>query len=63
MTQKELLYLEDAIKHEENMICFLNNCISNLEDQDLISFLTEEIDKHESFKDDLLEFLEVNASE
>lgn len=63
MTKKELLYLEDAIKHEENMICFLNNCISNLEDDELVSFLDKEIEKHESFKDELLEFLEVKANE
>ena len=29
MTQKELLYVEDAINHERNIICICKDIISN----------------------------------
>ena len=38
MTQKELLYLEDAYKHEENIIKILGISINNIEDSDLAKF-------------------------
>ena len=39
MTQKELLYVEDAIKHEQSMICYVKECISCLEENSFNSFL------------------------
>ena len=39
MTQKELLYFEDAIMHEDNTINIIDLSISNLEDEDLIFFV------------------------
>ena len=63
MTQKELLYLEDAIGHEKNIICICNETINMLEDEDLIAFMEKEVKKHESMKNNLMEMLEVKASE
>ena len=63
MTQKELLYVEDAVKHEQSMICFIQNCIANSEEKPLISFWKNELSKHESFEKKLLHLLEVKANE
>lgn len=60
MTQKELLYFEDAIKHEENLISMLDLSIENLEDNKLIEFMKSEKKIHEKIKKDLLNLLEGN---
>ena len=39
MTEKELLYVEDAILHEKNIIAICNETINFLEDENLVSFL------------------------
>ena len=58
MTQKELLYIEDAIGHEENIISILESTIENLEDQNLVTFLKKEIKVHENLRTKLMEKLE-----
>ena len=63
MTQKELLYLEDAIKHEENLINICNDNIECMEDEELISFMKKEIKKHEKFKEKLINFMEDKSNE
>ena len=63
MTQKELLYLEDAIGHEGNIIKICQDTIEKLEDQNLVSFLKEELTTHMSMKEKLLNMLEVKANE
>lgn len=63
MTQKELLYLEDAIGHEQNIITICEETLNMLEDDNLISFLTKEIKKHENMKEELLNMLEVKSNE
>ena len=60
MTQKELLYIEDAINHETNVIAYLNDATSNLIDENLISYIDEEIKKHENTKKKLIKKLEDN---
>ena len=57
MTQKELLYLEDAYKHEDNIICILNNMIDLLEGEELVSFFESEIKKHKSTKNKLINLM------
>ena len=57
MTQKELLYLEDAIGHESNIIKLVNNAINNLQDEELRSFMQNELTKHESLKKNLINLL------
>ncbi len=63
MTQKELLYLEDAFKHEDNIINICSETINMLEDDDLISFIEKEIKKHEKMKKEILCKMEALANE
>lgn len=58
MTQKELLYFEDAIGHEQNIIQILNDAINNLQDDNLVSFMKKEIRKHTTMQELLLKTLE-----
>ena len=48
MTEKELLYLEDAIGHEQNIIKIINNNINNLKNENLITFMNNELDIHKN---------------
>ena len=43
MTQKELSYLEDAIKHEQNLAQICDNVVNNLTDEELIAFIKTEL--------------------
>lgn len=63
MTQKELLYMEDAVGHEEVIINILEESINNLEDDDLVSFMEDEINIHKDIKEDLINKLKENADE
>ena len=63
MTQKELLYVEDAIGHECNIISICNDIASNLQDKELVSFMQKEIKTHESMKEKLIKKLEECANE
>ncbi len=63
MTQKELLYLEDAYMHEENIINICNNMIEMLEDEDLVSFIENEVKKHSNMLCKLEDFLKEKANE
>lgn len=63
MTQKELLYVEDAIGHEKNIVSICEDMIKNLEDKTLISFIKSELKKHEKMKKRLKEMLEKKANE
>ena len=63
MTQKELLYLEDAVGHEENIIQILNETKNNLEDEKLINFTENEIILHKETEENLLNLMEVKADE
>lgn len=58
MTQKELLYLEDAVCHEHILINVCNEIINQLEDEDLISFIEDEVNIHETNKNNLMKLLE-----
>lgn len=63
MTQKELLYMEDAVGHEKNIISIINESISYLEDEKLVSFLEQELKKHQSMEKKLLNVMEDKANE
>ena len=58
MTQKGLLYAEDAIGHEKNIISICEETINMLEDESLITFLKGELKKHKAMKEKLLNELE-----
>lgn len=58
MTQKELLYIEDAIEHESTIISICEDMIDNLEDEGLVSFMEEQLEKHVNMKNELIAILE-----
>ena len=58
MTQKELLYIEDAIEHESTIISVCEDMIDNLEDEGLVSFMEEQLDNHTNIKNNLITILE-----
>ena len=62
MTQKELLYLEDAIGHEKSIIKICEDMIKNLNDQNLIIFMESELNTHMSLKQDLMNTLEAKSN-
>ena len=63
MTQKELLYVEDAIGHEDIIISVCQDMIENLEDEELISVMENELEKHTDIQDKLITILEEKANE
>ena len=62
MTQKELLYVEDAIGHEQSIIKICNESINTLDDDNLISFLKNEIKLHTSIKEKLINILKEKSN-
>lgn len=63
MTQKELLYLEDAIGHEKIMINKIEEGINLLEDEELKEYMQDELTNHEDMKQAIFELLEGKANE
>ena len=63
MTQKELLYVEDAVEHEKNTIDICNYIIETVDDNDLADFMKKELKKHESIKEKLIAKLEECSNE
>ena len=63
MTQKELLYLEDAIGHEQSIISICNEALNNLSDEKLVSFMNGEIKKHTNTKEKLIKMLEDKSND
>ncbi len=57
MTQKELLYVEDAIEHERSIVKICSNLLSFLDDNSLSTFISEQITKHENIENDLMSLL------
>lgn len=58
MTQKELLYVEDAIMHENNIIKICEDMINNLDNEELSDFIDNEIGIHTGIKENLISLLE-----
>ena len=63
MTQKELLYYEDAIGHEGNIIKILNDSIKRIESEELKTFLESEVNIHTNLKENLTNILEEKVNE
>lgn len=63
MTQKELSYYEDAIGHEDNIIKIITESINNLTDNELISFMESEKEKHQQMRKRLMNILESECNE
>lgn len=62
MTEKELLYVEDATNHEQNIISIINESLKNLEDENLINFMENEKEIHNSTLDNLISTLKENVN-
>ena len=58
MTQKELLYFEDAIGHEKNIEKIIEETINVLEDEELISFMKKELKVHKDLEKKLMNLME-----
>ena len=58
MTQKELLYVEDAIGHEQNVGQIIMETINLLQDKSLQTFLKSELKKHQAIEAKLMTLLE-----
>ena len=63
MTQKELAYVEDAIGHETNIIKICEDLVKNMEEESLVTFMNDEITKHTSMKEKLMNLLEEKVNE
>ncbi len=63
MTQKDLLYMEDAIKHEENLVTICDYYAEIIEDNNLKSFIKSHSKKHAKLKQKLLNVMEDIANE
>lgn len=63
MTQKELLYYEDAIGHEGSIIKILNDSIEKIESEELRNFLEGEVNIHTTLKEKLTNILEEKVNE
>ena len=63
MSQKELMYLEDAIGHEKSIIDICSNIENELSDENLKEFINSSIELHQNRKDRLMNFLEGKANE
>ncbi len=63
MTNKELLYVEDAIGHENSIIEIITESINSMDDDKLINFLEKDLKKHEDIKNKLFNLLEVKSNE
>lgn len=62
MTQKELLYVEDAVGHETNIIKILQETINNIQNENLATFLENKLETHVSMKQKLINKLEEEAN-
>ena len=63
MTQKELLYYEDAIGHEGNIVKILKDSIERIESEELKNFLEGEVNIHTNIKENLINLLEEKVNE
>ena len=62
MTQKELLYVEDAIGHEKVIIDVCNDLLTHITDDEISGFINNEIKNHETVKNNLMNMLEVKSN-
>lgn len=63
MTQKELLYVEDAIMHENNIINICEDMVNTLDNDELSDFIDNEIGIHTGIKENLMSLLEAKLNE
>ncbi len=54
MTQKDLLYLEDAVKHQDNLISLWNFYTEIILDEDLVDFINAQVSKLSTVREKLV---------
>ena len=57
MTQKELLYVEDAVGHEQNLDTITKETIKLLQDKNLKIFMGNQLQIHQNIKEKLMNLL------
>lgn len=62
MTEKESLYLEDAVEHEKSIIKICNDISSKLTDEELISFINNQISEHNNNLNSLISLIKEKAN-
>lgn len=63
MTQKELLYMEDAVNHEQNLNTIFTNFSNATKNANLTSFIRKLAKKHQSLNEKLLKVMEDTLNE
>lgn len=63
MTQKELLYFEDAINHEQSVLSFLDDMEKNVKDKNIKEFISDEVDHHNNLLNLLINTLKEKTNE
>lgn len=63
MTNKELLYIEDAFEHEKSTIDILISILDSISDEEVCSFIEDEITKHKNIKKSFKKLLESEVNE
>ena len=63
MTQKELLYVEDAVMHQENILKIIENLTKNMESAELLSFMDEQKKSHQNIYNNLMDLIKEKANE
>ena len=63
MTEKELLYFEDAIGHEKNIIKIIEESKKNIDDERLINFFINQEEIHKQIMSDLISYLKEMSNE
>lgn len=63
MTNKELLYVEDAVNHELNVIAYLKDSVKKLDNKSLKEFFEEEVNSHREYLNELLNEMEMLSNE
>ena len=63
MTQKELLYLEDAYSHEVSIISICKKAQEETNDNIIKDYMNNQISIHQALKNDLMNLLKDVANE
>ena len=63
MTQKELDYVEDAVLHEQNLASIVEQSMNLLDDEELVSFMQQQLKDHKGLHKKLMKLLEDKANE
>ena len=63
MTQKDLLYIEDAIGHQNNLEALWENFASLIEDEEALGLIKSEMKRHSNIREKIMKVLKEAANE